>query len=952
MNRPTFIRRIANHIKEHYDLKHDELTVVFPNKRAAFYLRSEFKRQCNTSIWLPQMLSIQEAVEQWSGMHIADNIDVLFELIDINAQLHSETQCDLLLFGSQAAQMASDFDEIDQYDADAAHVFSYVEAHKKLEIWNLDEHSTEKEQHYLQFFASLILYYNALRERLTGMEKGYYGMITRHLAHLDDATLISRLKGRKVLFAGFNALTATEEALIDKMVKNGCAEVLFDFDRYYVENEHNEAGLFARRYQKNHPDWFKQGFQDKLLTEEKHIRLISTNGNTLQVKALQNLLAGAPSKQCAVVLADENLLIPVLNAIPDEESYQSLMVSMGYPLQQAALSHLVTAFFKLRSNKKIVRKSDGDKTIEGWYVWPIYRIMDLEIARILFTPGELSRYNKWRNTAQQNGIYLFGGNELQELQSVPAIADFIRLLIEASDATHPTDILASLSRLMQFIAQKLQSLPDNNKMLFLLNQVSETGQIVNRLTAIASRHEHFVQDIESVEVLYQLVSRGSHIKLSSSTTDGLQIMGILETRNLDFDTLHVLSVNEGVIPTEKSQNSFIPNYIKRENQLPGYQEKQAVFAYHFYHLLQSSNDIYLYYNAADASSGGEASRFILQMKHELLPRNKKIALEEYYFPNGKGDKTETHPLNAEKSPAVIEALKAKMGSANGLAPTSLSTYISCPLKFYLKYIARIEDNSMEEDLQSNVTGTIVHSTLERMFSDYLPQGNTTQLIGTELFCKAIEPSWQRCFDEAVQKELPAGLPDIGYNYLNRVIMDEIITAFIEYEKKETVKPIEILQLEQPLSTTLVVNGTTCKIMGYADRIDRTQGKIRIIDYKTGRVADDDVKVRQTATGGTPTDIRDIPEKALQLLLYKYMYLQEHPGIRPDDIDAAIFGLRYNKILFQLRVEHEPLTSAFISTMEQWLTELFAEMLDEKKPFVQCENEKPCRNCDFKKLCKR
>ena len=141
-------------------------------------------------------------------------------------------------------------------------------------------------------------------------------------------------------------------------------------------------------------------------------------------------------------------------------------------------------------------------------------------------------------------------------------------------------------------------------------------------------------------------------------------------------------------------------------------------------------------------------------------------------------------------------------------------------------------------------------------------------------------------------------------------------------------------------------------MGYANRIDCTQGKIRIIDYKTGRVADDDVKVRQTATGGTPTDIRDIPEKALQLLLYKYMYLQEHPGIRPDDIDAAIFGLRYNKILFQLRVEHEPLTSAFISTMEQWLTELFAEMLDEKKPFVQCENEKPCRNCDFKKLCKR
>lgn len=952
MNKSTFIERVASHIKAHYDLRHDELTVVFPNKRAAFYLRSEFKRQCDNTIWLPQILSIQEAVEQWSGMRLADNIDVLFELIDINAQLYPDTSCDLLLFGSQAAQMASDFDEIDQYDADAAHVFSYVEAHKKLEIWNLDEHLTEKENHYLQFFASLIRYYTVLKERLESMGKGYYGMITKHLAHLDETTLISRLKGRKILLAGFNALTTTEEAIIDKLVKNGRATVLFDFDRYYVEDERNEAGMFARRYQKNHPDWLEQGIQDKLLKDEKHIRIINANGNTLQVKALQNTLATNPSKQCAVVLADENLLIPVLNAIPDSDPYQSLMVSMGYPLQQAALSHLITAFFGLRRNKKIIRKRETGTPVEGWYVWPIYRIMDLEIVHILFTPYELAGYNKWLNTARDSGIFLLDDDELKRLQSVPAIAEFISLLLEASDAALPTEMLALLSRLIQFIAQKLQSLPDNNEMLFLLNQVSETRQIINRLTAIASKHENFVQDLESIEVLYKLVNRGASIKLSNSTTDGLQIMGILETRNLDFNTLHILSVNEGTIPTDKPQNSFIPNYIKKENHLPGYKEKQAVFAYHFYHLLQSSSDIYLYYNATDATSGEEASRFILQMKHELLPCNEKIILEEYYFPNGKGDATETCALNAEKTPAVMEALKAKMGSGKGLAPTSLSTYIACPLKFYLKYIAGIEDNSMEEDLQSNVTGTIVHGTLERLFRDFLPQNGRTTSIDNNLFCKVIEPSWPRCFDEAVQQKLPAGLPDIGYNYLNRFIMDEIIKAFIEYEKKETVKPIEILQLEQPLTAALSVNGTVCNIMGYADRIDRTQGKIRIIDYKTGRVLDDDVKVRQTAPGGTPTGIRDIPEKALQLLLYKFMYLQMHRDIPAEDIEAAIFGLRYNKILFQLHVEYEPLTSAFTSAMEQWLNELFSEMLDSERPFTQCENDKPCRNCDFKKLCKR
>ena len=262
MNTP-FISRLAQHITANFDLKNQNLTIVFPNKRAAFYLRSEFKRIINDNIWLPQMLSIEEAVTQWSGITLVDNLDLLFELIDIDAELHPDklkSDTDLRIFGSQATQMAKDFDEIDQYDVNAHDLFNFIVADKELQIWNFDEERRkEKEKKYLQFFHSLHDYYLKLRERLAAQGKGYYGMITRQLSHLNDDELSKNVGDRFIIFAGFNALTRTEEAIIEKLVNNGKAEVIFDYDRYYIEDENNEAGFFARRYQEKHGKWLANG---------------------------------------------------------------------------------------------------------------------------------------------------------------------------------------------------------------------------------------------------------------------------------------------------------------------------------------------------------------------------------------------------------------------------------------------------------------------------------------------------------------------------------------------------------------------------------------------------------------------------------------------------------------------------------------------------------------------
>ena len=323
MNEGSFIAKLANHIQSHYDLTKQELTVVFPNKRAAFFLRNAFKAQCKQTLWLPQMISIEEAVTEWSGYTLADNIDLLFALIDIDAQLHVAQNSDLSVFGSQAAQMAKDFDEIDQYGIDAKSVFEFVSNEKELKTWDVDGgHHTEKEIEYLQFFRSLHAYYQMLRERLTQENKGYYGMITRLLSELSEDELMAKIGDRHIIFAGFNALTSTEERIIDTLVKNDKAEVLFDYDHYYVDDTINEAGTFARKYKQRHPKWLENGISHALTTEPKTIHIISASGNAMQAKALQAKLQEihdekqdkaqeTQDEKQAVILADENLLIPV-----------------------------------------------------------------------------------------------------------------------------------------------------------------------------------------------------------------------------------------------------------------------------------------------------------------------------------------------------------------------------------------------------------------------------------------------------------------------------------------------------------------------------------------------------------------------------------------------------------------------------------------------------------------
>lgn len=965
MNEGTFIAKLAKHIQSHYDLTKQELTVVFPNKRAAFYLRNAFKTSCYQTLWLPQMISIEEAVTQWSSIALADTIDLLFELIDIDAGLHVEQDGDLSVFGSQATQMAKDFDEIDQYGIDAKHVFNFVLDNKKLEIWNFDEEkSKEKEIKYLHFFQSLYDYYLRLRDRLSKQGKGYYGMITRHLSELPETMLLEKIGGRSILFAGFNALTTTEERIINTLIRNGKAEILFDYDAYYVDDENNEAGLFARKYKKVHPQWIENSISNALTTETKNIHIINASGNTLQAKALQAKLQETHDGEQAVILADENLLIPILNSIPN--TYSGFKVSMGYPVTKTPVNQLIKECFALYRHKRISRKINDNGTervAEGWYIWPVLHLMDLEIVKIVFSRNELEVFSHWKQNAVKKGKFIFEDSDIESFQQMPNIQALLRVILNKKDGSSPAIVLEDLNQVLVFISHLLQSKPEQERNFFLLNQVSEIGKIISRLERVVAQNAQYVKDTHSLESLYRVLSSAASLKLNSSETDGLQIMGLLETRNLDFERLHLLSVNEGILPPDKSRGSFIPQFIRRACGLPGYTESQAVVAYHFYRLLQNGKDIYLYYNNLGDTSGGEASRFILQIKHELA-KNANIKVEEESFNSAAKSSLESQKLSAQKTNA-LDRLHYLI-EEKGLSPSALSTYLNCPLKYYLRYIAQIEDNSVEEDTGVNVIGTIIHDTLEFMFADYLPKEGKTQLIDKELFDKVIKPQWEQKLSLSIAKNLPNGLPDVGFNYLNRVTIEQQLKNYLNYTSKQLENStLTLLETEGELKSNLPTGHGDCIFYGRTDRIDQFDGLIRVIDYKTGHVSSTDLKAPVRHQSERNLDyLKKIPEKALQLLLYKYMYLKENPNISPEQVIAAIHGLKYaNAIEFSLtkasptKNDNDAVTDfleggRFIPDMEVMLEAVVDEIFDSEIPFSQAEDDKKCKYCDFKLICKR
>lgn len=948
----AFISKLTDYIINNYNLINDSLTVIFPNKRAALTLRNELSKRIVQNIWLPQILSIEEVMSSWSKLKLLDNIDVIYELIKImNTNVDVSARKNLFAL---AAQIVKDFDEIDQYAVNAENLFDYLKAVKETETWLPGEDGLSKtESSYLIFFKSLYSYYNNLRNRLLKDGSAYYGLMTRKLYELSDEQLYDIVGDKKIIFAGFNALTYTEENIIVRLVESGKAMLFWDLDKYYYEDELQEAGLFARHFFSEHKNLKPDDIEDNFKNEKKVINIIGVPGssiqsNALQIKLTEDFETNKLIKNEVIVLSDETLLIPVLNSIP--ENYKDINVTMGYPYSETFLNQFIQLLFPFQRNL-------NNKETKV-YFWSLKRLLETEMIKVIFTNDELKLLTKCIEKFLRESTYYLTISDLENVLGQSRILEFISSI--ANKWQNAFDCMSFFKSLFRFLGECANS--TNNK--FVINQISAASKIFNKIEKLIKKYDILVQ-IDDIEMLYKQSVSEMSIKLKSKDSaknieSSLQIMGLLETRNLDFDIVHILSVNEGILPQSKSPNSLIPFDLRREYKLPIYTNKQAVYAYHFYRLIQNAKTVNIYYSTLTDDVGeGEPSRFIRQLINEIPRKSNNIEINKitYQLPSPKNDAVVK--IEVKKTPEILQKIKDKLYAVRfneelkcdemlGLSPTSISCYLNCPLKFYIKYIENKKDDTPKEAIQANIIGSIIHSTFENLYKEF---GNN--LIDEQYYNLIVTQSLKASFNKALEdNNFANGLPDTGFNYLSHIMIEELIETFIKNEKRFFIdgKTLSIKGLEEKLVHTFDLGeNVKVNLTGFADRIDHVGDKIRILDYKSGKVEDKDVIIKSDTE-----DIHDIKDKSLQLCIYKYLYAKNHGDVSVKNIEPGIFGLLDVKNpYFPLVVECDDFKDdRFMETCEDMFIDLFREMLNPEISFQQVEDEKKCNNCDYQNICKR
>ena len=943
----AFIQNIIDYIFKNYDLSKDIVEVVFPNKRASIHFKRQIVSQLSKTSWMPITSSVQQAMEKWSGLHLVDSLDVALELMSINDKDANNKVLKQNFFGL-ASQMAKDFDEIDQYKVDAKNLFESLNEVKIIENYTFSEYTLSNEDSYkaqskyLQFFSSLINYYSALRLNLFSRKVGYYGMITRCLSELPTDELVKRIDGKKIVFAGFNALTTTEEDVVVRLVENGNAVMLWDLDEYYINDKKQEAGRFANDFFAKHQNLAgKKDYDNEhhgisfignaLSTAEKEINVISVSGSSVQANALQLMMEKCENS--VVVLADEALLIPTLNSLPD--SVGEINVTMGYPFANTPLYGFIDQIFRFQHSLS------GSKID----LWPLASFCDADFIKLVFNGKDYDSLMSWLKDKQSSSDLSLHVKDFSSMgisgdnQEDGASEDLARFLTLSS--TKWIDSKDCIENLKSILRVSLQKIKDES--YFVKNQISVAGKVLNKVESLIKKYDSV--EILDLQMLILQIGREMSIAMKGEA-DGLQVMGLLETRNLDFDVVNMLSVNEGVIPKNKNSNSLIPYDVRKYYNLPTYNQQQAVYAYHFYRLLHNAKKINLFYNSLSDSSGlGEPSRFIRQIEYELVKKNPKVKLQHFQY--------KSLIINLKSNIISVDKDDTMLKKITKLSPTSISTYLRCSLQYYWKYIMNINCDEVNEEIQMNVIGSIIHNTLDELYRNF---GN--EIVTESKFLEVRNQYLDKCYQNALRNNnFRNGLPKTGFNSIIASVIDTMISRFLDNEHnivKEN--SLRILCTEKELSFHL----NNVELHGFADRIDLLNDKLRVIDYKTGSVNPYDVSI-----SGNAQQLHDMHDKSIQLIMYKYLFIKMLNSntlgldealiahIEEESIVPGIIALqKMSNGVFELKVNNADLANDFEAQCDIMFEQLISDIFDKNNPFTQTDDIKVCGYCSFRNICKR
>ena len=947
MTSTPFLKEIAQILIRpgEYDLA--STCVVFPNKRARLYLSKYIGEITDKPVWAPRYLAISEMMEKISGYTIGDRLTLIFELYRAYQRV-TGTNESFDTFFPYSETILADFDEIDKYLVDADDIFQNLAGLKDLDgrfnyltddqltlinrFWKTftPDQFTSGQSLFISIWDALPKVYHAFRQQLEEKGIAYEGMAYRKAIGADMKASFPNIS--RFLFVGFNALNKCEETLFRSLKNQEVAEFFWDYDEWYINNSIHEAGYFIRQNLKNFPP-SRDIRHDHLQTGSKNILFIPVASNSGQATVLPEVfkqfgISGPrDTEDSALVLADESLLLTALYAIP--ESVEEINVTMGYPLAGSAVFSLIDSLYELLRNCR--------KTKQGsvkWYFKDILSVMSNPLLKNLYVEAI---ENVRKVALKQHLSYL-------ELSGLLPEHDFLfNGNLHNNTCEYLLEVITSVIRGLPQGKNGPKSDPVHIELLF------QVYTFLIRMKDVINEQ----QTMPGQDVLFRLIRkmlRQMHIPFNGEPLAGLQLLGILETRTLDFNNVVILSANEGVLPGSSEKPSFIPYNLRSGFGMPTPEFHDAIYAYYFYRLIQRAQNIALIY---DASSGGmrtgERSRFLHQLYYEM-----RLPVKELHLESGI-EQIRIKPVRFEKTGDVIIMLNNYTGTQpKTLSPSAINEFLNCPVRFYFHYIKRLpQPEEITEEVDSRLFGTILHHTLKTIYDDLGTQAITEDKIASLLTNKeTIHNALDAAFSEVISgsKTTLDRVPE-GYNLIVWQVIYTYVRKFLSKEAASC--PFSIVALEESFKTgiTIHVNGKPVQLSvgGIIDRIDRQGGVTRILDYKTGKPKDKFSDLESLFDSSIERN-----DAVFQILLYSWVYSNLFPDatvmpgliffrqIHDDNYSARIKMGKGELIDFNgVKKDFEVL---FISALER--------LFDVNIPFEQTVNLKTCGYCPYKMICRR
>lgn len=883
-----------------------DLIIIVPSRRAGGVFRNTLSRKLEKTIFAPSIYSIEEFIEHISGLKAVDQTEQLFTLYDVYRSATDSSQREsFAIFYGWAQTVLHDFNEIDRFLVDHHQCFNYLSAVQELNHWSTEDQATDLITTYLSFWKSLPAYYEAFSENLQTQHKGHQGLVYRKAAE-DIEFYIQNNPKQQHIFLGFNALNTAEQHIFQALLATGNAKAYWDIDTWFLNNPKHEAGMFMRNYQdrwsyyKNHPfEWIGNHY-----SLPKDVQVTAISQPIAQAKYVGSLLSSLSTEalnNTAVVLSDESLLLPILNALPDK--VKAVNITMGIPLGQTPLASFFNALFLLHKKE----------SARGYYYKHVLSLLQHQVLYPILGDGAQSIIEI---IAKENHIYLTYGQMKQFLDAYCSESQTASLF--QSWSNNPTKAITQTLKCIDQIKVSFQQHPKNHTLTF--EYLFGFNKAFNKLKTLNDTYA-FIADVPTLWRFYLDVISSETLDLRGDPHQGLQIMGMLESRVLDFENVILTSVNEGILPAGKSTNSFIPYDVKITYNLPTYKEKDAVYTYHFYRLLHRAKKVHLLYTTNTTGLGSsEKSRFILQMEVEG-PHHIKTTIAAPNF--------EIVPKTQKqitKTPEIIQRLQS-IGKS-GFSPSSLTTYIRNPLDFYYKYVLRInESDNVEETVAANTMGTIVHNTLESLYTPYLNQKLERPLID------GLFPLIEK--EVTLQFKSSYGLTQIshGKNLIINKVVCRYIENYLNFEKKrlEQGDSVYIKGLETPLKISLPIHNVFLR--GTVDLIEERNGMLHIVDYKTGKAE------RKNLSPKEWDDLLDPSgsfEKGFQVLTYAYMMYKQQGLSFPVKAGIVSFkNLKDGFLPFTFNKETN-IGEETLRSFENILSKVIEEIFNPEIPFKSNE----------------